>query len=561
MFASFVLTLALTQASSTGVGDQWEDHWTVEQVLPHPGPPYAGAHYVEQITPAPGASAYAGGFLLKRDFYDSGGGQRSAATFSLGPGTGLITVEVPTDAHFKSRLTALLQGPSGPRLLTGRFGQSNQMLLMEPVAGPSITPIPAPSLAGYGAFQPLTARAAGDLDGDGYEDAFLTYGHQGSDLLFMRLDGRTLLPIWRVGESGFLHGGDVKTYGLETQPDWNRDGTADYAYFVNHPGGPYVNATSLVVRSGVDGSELMRTTYPSRSSASQARYLPDLNADGAQEIAAMINGVYWWDDHLALLDGATGDVLWTQSGAALAAQLDPTAVVESFVQSLPSLIIRPRTGVLELQVGYRLGVLGLAPKAGIARLNPATGEALGASTLPKRLDAWDPSGPGLTLGSTFYPYPIGDVDGDGTEEFVTSVDAEEWPVPPSWGVARTFAFLGWRTLRCPPRSRVGEDIHVHAGVPVAGGRNCRLVLATQWEPGGLVLDHWLTGIPEADPLAAASAVWPGAVTTLDAQGRGSWTIRFPPGMAGRTIHMRGIVREAGGGVRTLTTPAKVQLLP
>jgi hypothetical protein len=246
----------------------------------------------------------------------------------------------------------------------------------------------------------------GDLDGDGFADVLVgapeadhpaffgaggTYGNGYAHVL----SGATGLPLLSITASGKCLGAAVAAGG-----DVNGDGVTEL--LIGGPGG----SGSVLVVNGASGA-ILRTHTPGPGTGGwfghSVTFLGDLQNDGADEyaIGAIETQTNNYKGRVRAYDGASGAQLWEVLGS----QPD-----DEFGFSIARIGDCDGDGFPELVVGARQDGFPSPVGRGYVRvLSGATGSSI--AKFFGSLSAW---------GMGFSVAAIGDVDGDGLEDFAAS---------------------------------------------------------------------------------------------------------------------------------------------
>lgn len=487
--------------------------------------------------------------------YQEDSGTAPAATRDLGVG-----------GYYPLWTSLMLKAGAGFRIVGNDPLHSYQHRVVDAATGQLVATLAAPVL-GLGTLTPDAVHPAGDMNGDGYEEFFLTYfgpGLVGGPIDVVTLiDGASLSIQWSHSETGSY---DAHTwhFGEVALPDLNLDSFADYVMVEQ-----WVNPSTLapevkvVAISGIDGAELWRTSIPGVSSGPN-RFLPDVDGDGVPDIALSRSASSAGSDVVAVLAGASGTIIWETPISVSYPYFVQGAFLGASVWNVVMPGPDPKDGVAEI-VSIILGsyVNGSVEWAYL-HWDAATGALRSIEGDPRFLDPWSPDSLSVASAIGTDHFPLGDIDRDGLEENAALATAVGWPTN-GFQESRRLVILGQETLECPDQVVIGTAMQLAVGIPSAGGMECVLLASTGFDSGGgMVIDGWKTNLVASDPVLRLTLRTRAYSATLDSLGRGTFIVPVPAvaQLSGRTLYLRAVALRPGttSEVWTLSSLGIVEML-
>jgi len=400
---------------------------------------------------------------------------------------------------------------------------------------------------------------AGDVNGDGFEDAFWARANSnaGGWAYFGLLDGASLTSAWTVAEpAGFAVSGI--TWEPSALPDLTGDGIADFLVGTVRFTGPLQGDHSWFLLSGADGSTVWREDAPEINTGG-AIIGQDLNGDGAAD------AVLWEQSQLRAISAKDGLELWGMPWADLEATLPSGWIISNSAVgerafSSGLLASDPQTVICPF-IGDDTNSTAISMDYGI--VSGSDGTLLGTAHTPPDLSPWDPS---ILLGVggfiSYEPVPYGDYDRDGFMEY--SIWASDAAHTPAWalagsisGYSKRLVILGQRTLFTPDTHDVMSigPITFDLLCPTGPGKDFVVLLSTAFsEEHGLSFGRWKTYLGDSRilDLSLSSRFLSG---TLDNEGQGSTLAVIPPNPAiiGQTLYSRGLILNPPGSAEAIWT--------
>lgn len=408
----------------------------------------------------------------------------------------------------------------------------------------------------------------GDIDGDGYDEVFLTlYADIGWTSVAL-LDGATLTYKWVNDYPQPMGTGSISSHFPEPYQDVDGDGVKDiWVSFI--VGGLSGNWHTRCL-SGVDGQEIwtdIRTTGNGINLSRQPTLVEDLNGDGIRDIFFTANPYPQNGEpgFLRTLSGADGSLIWEVS----ASDYDPGANMNPVEQRIgfdgfaASTFDFNQDGIPEVTLPV-MEILNTSGQPGSAfnrmwMLSGSDGELLLREPLDEAsMEPWD-SG---DISRSLIHQPLGDIDGDGWAEFY-GFGFDPLTVPGH----SDFFLYGRTTLRHPDQAQEGERIDLGLHIPTGANKPFRILFSTGFDPlqngfyaGGL----WNTHLMDT-PLLHASMQAPRLQGTLDAKGKRQLNVRIPNhlGLAGQTLYAVAFVHDPAKpkGILTKSSLAVIEILP
>ena len=404
---------------------------------------------------------------------------------------------------------------------------------------------------------------AGDVNGDGWDDAFchLVNGNAVAGMI----DGRTLSPGWVEVRDPDVHTPCPAIWtGAGVRPDINGDGIPDFidAHSLYTPGAPFYEHVYRAF-SGRDGAELwsLRDSLQGTSWSRYSSWGPDLNLDGFPDIVSVSL------DFLLGVDAASGTLLY-QGTKKIMDDVFPPSVYD-YALTHPISV----TGALGDPGGQEIFCVVEAAKTSwpyprewrLVYLDPITMQRMDYVLFPGDLLPWSSDlieDPNFINPMRNWSRFLGDIDRDGFVEIARVSNAYHLPgAYPSTNIS----ILGQRTLFIPESAQIGTNVDLHVSIPSSPGREFHTLVSTEFDGnGGVVLDGgWPTFLAPSFSLTMSLG---GQFHRglLDASGEASLSISIPnnPGLRGKTIYSRVVIEELSepGGVWTLSSLGVTEVL-
>ncbi len=402
--------------------------------------------------------------------------------------------------------------------------------------------------------------AAGDVNFDGYDDAFYTtfaqpYGYCGL------IDGATLTVVWQryddfvAGILDFISGEPAN------RPDLDGDGIADFLFGQELFNGAQFGHRVTAV-SGLDGATLWERAgfdFPSFRQACGR----DLDGDGTADLTLIMEE--WTGASVQAWSGADGHLLWTQSIQVADPFFQPGWFARTFQFAIMTPGVESGAEEVILHTIYQYNNT-LITANGLTHLDGATGALLEVAELPETLQPWSDEPLMTSPGGGVLLMPAGDVDRDGFQEYAVIMDdPSATPVWSTSQVTRQIAFLGQQNLLMPATAPIGTSFQARLHVPSAPGRDFLMLVGSTFDPsGGLTIQGWQTELDAADPLLQHSWSTRTLRGILDGAGRGTLPIHIPDQtwLIGKTLYFRALVGDpVSGEVWTRSSLGILDVLP
>lgn len=395
----------------------------------------------------------------------------------------------------------------------------------------------------------------GDVNGDGTDDFFFkTYPPGTSTVASLGLvDGWTGEIKWefRSYQDFWI------TYTYWTRPgptpDLDGDGASDFVFTeIMWPIQGQFDYRILAL-SGADGHLIWsfqdsNGPFWSKTSA----ILRDVDGDGLEDVFTYGGGEF------TMLSGRTGARIWWGSSQILDPVLPPTVSSYWYPLGASSTGVQGQPGNWEIVMPVDLIQPGDDLPA-LAHFDSSNGQLVDLAFLPDTLAPWAPNP------ISFYGLQgIGDIDGDGHEEFVQSVPSPLTTIH-SQGVDHHLAIFGQQTLYAPDTVRIGQTLTIPVSIPTGAHCPFRVLLSDGFDrTGGFRVDGWRTHLVPT-PLFHRSAGWPALGGTLDAKGEGSVSLDIPyeiP-LIGTVLYSKALIEDPArpGKVRTMSSLGITEIVP
>lgn len=541
--------------------------WVVEDVI---DPPIWATGFTARwrgAWPQPGTAPGGRGFLAIGEADDNISQQEYFARFADDRGTAesnFVAGGPGLPTYFQS---LLVHTPGSPRLIIRDPAQYPEFLVWQVAGSTVVGGLGLVTLPGGTILTPRSVQEAGDTNADGYDDFFIEYsgsGAAGGALIACSLfDGQTLQSLWTHVESGDINS-QVPFFGPGRPPDLDGDQIPDRVLSVN-----WLNPATLVFEmkvyalSGADGSELWRAVLAGVP-GNLNRFVPDANGDGVAEVFQSRVDPTLVSEVIALLDGATGTVIWETPLSLYYSQftIAPLLAARAWItQAGPD----PETGIPEIvPVVEGYNAAGVSEWAYL-HLDAATGVLKDFVLDPPDLMPWSQDPLRFSGATGTAHFPLGDFDRDGLEETAALATAVGWPTNIGGYESISLVIIGQETLMCPDQVLPGATMQLQVRIPSAANLECVLLASTAFDGDtGLVVDGWKTNLAAGDPVLRTTLQTRAFATTLDALGRGSIDVAVPmlPQLSGRTLYLRAVTLEAGSTseVWTVSSLARVEIL-
>jgi len=473
--------------------------WVVRDVVP---PRDIGSNYFSTLGPTwpfgPSGQDGVTSWVMHNEFTpDIGSGRvgRLDLNYFSGIGAPAVTRVFP-DTEYATNLGtwATLSTPTGTQvLLKSDFYYG--LVSLDPTTGQLIGSTVMPTNLPGGAPDPQrmwNLYAAGDINGDGYDDCFWTDTVANTWVYYGLLDGATLTVPW-VRSFHWVASNVVTPAFWEPDilPDLTGDGHSDF--FVGRS--MYNNSTgqsahSWLLLSGVDGSIVWSQTG-NDTNAVQFPYGWDLSGDGYPD-AVVREG-----DKLRGISVRDGQELWQGSLLPLWNSGGVNEVISGDSGSGGFLFSHSLSATGHKQIVYPIYLLDLVGTAndnrsGFGHFDAIDGSFLGAFYAPRNLKPWSTDDFSRRM-----LIPIGDYDRDGLAEWYAR-DSDPANTP-AWAAASNqyterMVILGQRTLFVPETHSLGAlPFPLDIAIPSAPNKDYLVLFSTVFDStGGLVMEKWET---------------------------------------------------------------------
>jgi hypothetical protein len=392
-----------------------------------------------------------------------------------------------------------------------------------------------------------------DINGDGFDEVVVQV-RQSPSAITALLDGLTLTEIWRDLDFEATEYTRYRAANVEPWPDLNSDGSPDViACWPRWLGGPI--SAVVIALDGITGQRIWRHEEPGSAGLFPCADGPDLTGDGVSEVLLALSGtVSLGGRRTVLLDGATGNLLWTSEASSI--QLpSPLSGFElhyltnaAFVTSIPGDPVG-----FDACVDYEFrSTTGTNQKPNrFLHHDARSGRVLGWSIEPWTLEPWYPDS--IASGNPNVRFRLGDVDRDGVIEVAVRVGGLSIDKPGNQDGPWHIAILGLKTLDVPDAISPGESLEARVMIPSAPLHDFTLLLSQSFDAsGGQRVDGWRTFLVNDSLLQSTlSGRYRG---TLDAHGVGTLTVQIPnnPALAGTQLYSKAVIPIPGAGMQVWT---------